>query len=58
MRLHEQTYPLLAGLQLRTVAQLPASVGLTLSFDDNLEVAANASVKVYCSNEYGGTSIG
>ena len=30
---------------------LPASVGLTLSFDDNLEVAANASVKVYCSNQ-------
>jgi hypothetical protein len=29
---------------------LPASVGLTLSFDDKLEVAANASVKVYCSN--------
>jgi len=29
---------------------LPASVGLTLSFDDELEVAANASVKVYCSN--------
>ncbi|GCA73564.1 hypothetical protein MiTe_00380 [Microcystis aeruginosa NIES-2520] len=30
---------------------LPASVGLTLSFDDKLEVAANASVKVYCSNQ-------
>ena len=29
---------------------LPASVGLTLSFDDKLEVAANASVQVYCSN--------
>ncbi|MBE5229318.1 MAG: tetratricopeptide repeat protein [Microcystis aeruginosa PMC 728.11] len=29
---------------------LPASVGLTLSFDDKLEVATNASVKVYCSN--------
>lgn len=30
---------------------LPASVGLTLSPDDNLDVAANASVKVYCSNQ-------
>jgi hypothetical protein len=29
---------------------LPASVGLTLSFEDKLEVAANASVQVYCSN--------
>ena len=29
---------------------LPASVGDTLSFDDKLEVGANASVKVYCSN--------
>ena len=29
---------------------LPASVGLILSFEDRLEVAANASVKVYCSN--------
>jgi tetratricopeptide (TPR) repeat protein len=30
---------------------LPASVGLTLSPDDNLDVAANALVKVYCSNQ-------
>lgn len=28
----------------------PASVGLTLSSDDEVEVAANAFVKVYCSN--------
>lgn len=29
----------------------PASVGLTLNPDDKLDVAANASVKVYCSNQ-------